>query len=436
MNFRRSLRLRVAAGMAALAIVAVGVHSFLLFSAADRLEEDLINRILGEELEHFITKYRRDAAVPAPVSEKLTGYVASGENARQRLPEKLRDLAAGTHEIFVDGDERHVAVRDEPEGRFVMVYDVEHHEQRERDLVMLLFLGVGITVLAAGGLGYWGAQWLVRPVRALAHRVESLGPHPPETPLAHQYADAEVQHLARAFDGYLRRIAELIEREQEFTSNVSHELRTPLTAIRTSCELLLQEPRLSDAARRRIEAIDRAALRLTETARALLFLARGADAPRVEEIPVRESIEEAAEPVLPILARKGIAFETDIDSTAMVRANRTALYLVADNLLRNAAYYTERGRVRVAYRDGCLVIEDSGPGIDAATLPRLGERFYRGMHTVNSDGTGLGLAIVKRICERLGWRFEIESRAGQGTRASVLFPLPSSQDFHTLSTVS
>lgn len=434
MKLRRSLRLRVAFGMAALVIVTVGIHSFLLFSATDRFEEELVDRIVAEELQHFITKYRNDATIPARVSEKLTGYVAPDAPARQRLPEPLRDLPAGMHEIFVNGEERHIAVRDEPEGRFVMVYDVEHHEERERELIMVLFLGVGIAVLAAGVFGYWAARWLVRPVRALAHRVERLGPQPPETPLEQQYADDEVRHLARAFDGYLHKIAELIRREQEFTGNVSHELRTPLTAIRTGCELLLQEAGLPDNARRRVEAINRAALRLTETGRALLFLARGADAPRLEDISVKESIEEAAEPVRPILAQKEIVFETDIDPAAMVRADRTALHLVADNLLRNAAHYTERGRVRVAYRDGCLTVEDSGPGIDAAILPRLGERFYRGAQIANNDGVGLGLAIVMRICERLGWRFEIESVAGHGTRASVWFPLPSSQDLHARST--
>jgi signal transduction histidine kinase len=338
------------------------------------------------------------------------------------------------HEIFVQGHERHVAVRDEPEGRFVMVYDVEHHEERARDFAVLLLLGVGVAVLAAAALGYWAAGWLVRPVRALAQRVEQLGPRLPGAPLAPQYADEEVKHLARAFDGYQRRIAEFIAREQEFTGNVSHELRTPLTAIRTSCELLLSDAGLSEGSRRRVAAIERAAARLTETSRALLFLARGADAPRLEEILVRECMAEAAEQVAPVLARKDIALELDVDPGATVRADRTALYLVADNLLRNAAQYTERGRVRVAYRDGGLVIEDSGPGIDAGILPRLGERFYRGARPAGGEGMGLGLAIVKRICERLGWRFEIESIAGKGTRARVWFPLPSSQDLHVLST--
>lgn len=431
MTRRRSLRLRVAIGMALLAILTVGIHSVLLFSATDRLEEELVDRIVAEELQHFIAKYRADAAMPAPVSENLVGYVARDEAAQQRLPAGVRDLPAGIHEIFVDGGERHVAVREEPEGRFIMVYDVAHHEEREHGFIMLLLLGVGVTVLAAGALGYWAAGWLVRPVRALAHRVEHLGPGRPATPLAQEYADDEVQRLARAFDSYLLKVTEFIQREQEFTSNISHELRTPLTAIRTSCELLSQEAALSEGGRRRIETIDRAAARLTETGRSLLFLARGAEAPRLEEVSVQECVIEAVEPLLPMFSRKGIVFETAIDPSATVRADRTALLLVADNLLRNAAYYTERGCVRIAYRDGCLMIEDSGPGIDAVVLARVGERFYRGARAASDDGIGLGLAIVKRICERFDWELEIDSTPGVGTRASVRFPVPSLR--HTVS---
>lgn len=422
MRWRRSLRRRVTLGMALLAILTVGVHSILLFSATDRQEEELINRIVAEELQHYIAKYRADTAAPPPVSDNLTGYLVRDEVARRQLPEMVRDLPAGTHEIFVDDGERHVAVRDEPEGRFIMVYDVTLHEERERDFIMLLLVGVGITVLAAGALGYWAAGWLVWPVRALAHRVEHLGPQPPATPLAQEYADDEVHRLAHAFDGYLHKVTDFIQREQEFTSNISHELRTPLTAIRTSCELLAQESELSEGGRRRIEAIDRAAERLTETARSLLYLARGTEMPRLEEVSVRECVTEATEPILPILARKEIVFETAIDPSAMVRADRAALLLVADNLLRNAAYYTNRGRVCVAYRDSCLVIEDSGSGIDAAILARVGERFYRGTRAASDDGIGLGLAIVKRICERLQWKLEIDSAPGTGTRASVRFP--------------
>lgn len=422
-------------GMALLTIAVVSVHSLLLFTVTDRFEDDLIDRITAEELQYFIAKYRSDG-YPAPASEHLTGYVIRDEADRSRLPGYLHGLSAGLQEVFVDGQERHVAVRDEPEGRFMIVYDVEQHEVRERAFIMVLLVGSAVAVLAAALLGYWLAGLLVRPVRDLAERVETLGPGRPPAPLAHDYVDDEVRRLARAFDGYLHKVADFIEREQDFTANISHELRTPLTAIRTSCELLLQEPGLPDRTRQRIEAIDRAAARLAETARSLLFLARGGESPQIEEVSVLECTLEAAESVRANLARRSIAFETTVDVAAVVRTDRAALFLVVDNLLRNAAAYTERGYVRVGFNDGCLTIEDTGRGIHVSELPHVVKRYYRGTHPAADSNLGLGLAIVQRICERYGWRLEIASKPGTGTRVAVHLALPSSQDLHTALTGS
>lgn len=436
MRWKRSLRRRVATGIASLVIVVVGVYGAAVYLAVDAQEEELMDRIVAEELAHFIARYRADVSLDPPSLERFAGYVVRNEAERRALPDYLRGLPAGLSEVVVRGEEHHVAIRDEPEGRFVMTYNVAHHEARERGLIMLLSVGGLATALLAGALGHWLAGYLVRPVTAFADRLESMGPAPGVAPLDAQSEDEEIQRLTRAFSAYRARVADLVQREQEFTANLSHELRTPLTAIRTGCELvLLREPGLTPPGRDRVEAIDRAAARLGETARSLLYLARGAEAPRAEEVSIRESVVEVADPMLPMLRDKGIAFDLAIDSTAVVRADRTALLLVTDNLLRNAAAYTERGRIQVAYRDGCLSIEDTGPGIDPSVLPRLGERFQRGARE-GPDGTGLGLSIVKRICERLGWRFELGNGPEGGTRVEIRFPPPSSREIHAASTAS
>jgi signal transduction histidine kinase len=426
---RHNLRWRIAVGMALLTVAVVSVHSLLLFTASDRLEEDLIDRITTEELKYFITKYRSDAVAP-PASENLKGYVVRDEAERSRLPEYLRALSTGLQEVIVEGEESHVAVRDEPEGRFIMVYDAGHHEARERGFILVLLVGSGLAALGAAVISYWVAGLLVRPVRRLAERVETLGPDRPAAPLARDFAEEEVRRLARAFDRYLDKVSDFIEREQDFTANISHELRNPLTAIRTSCELLLQEPGLPDRTRLRIEAIDRAAGRLAETTRSLLFLARGGKPARLEDVSILECVEEAGESVRASLARRNIRLEMAVDAGAVVRADRAALFLVIDNLLRNAALYTERGQVRVGFHDECLTIEDTGRGIHASELPRVVERYYRGAHPETDGNLGLGLAIVHRICERFGWRLEITSRPGVGTRVAVHFPVSSSQDLH------
>jgi signal transduction histidine kinase len=423
--------------MSVVLVAVVAVQGIAVYTAVDRQEEELMDRIVAEELAHYVARYRADPTSEPPALERFTGYLARDEAGRRALPEVLRNLPAGLSEIHIAGDEHHVAIRDEPEGRFVMTYNVGDHEARERDVIALLISSGLAAALLGGALGHWIAGFLVRPVTEFADRVEAAGVVSGVAQLPADSEDQEIQRLTRAFSAYSRRVADFVHREQEFTANISHELRTPLTAIPTGCELLLlREGGLTPAGRERVEGIDRAAAKLAETARSLLYLARGAEAPKLEEVSVAESVIEVAEPMLPALRAKGVDFRLAVDASAMVRADRTALLLVTDNLLRNAAAYTERGRIEVSYGGGCLAIEDTGPGIDPALLPRLGERFQRGAREQGLEGTGLGLSIVKRICERLGWRFEIGAGACGGTRVEIRFPVPTSREIHAASTAS
>ena len=93
---------------------------------------------------------------------------------------------------------------------------------------------------------------------------------------------------------------------------------------------------------------------------------------------------------------------------------------VAANLLTNAINYTPEGRIEVTtYRENgevCLMVQDTGMGIDEADMPHLFERFYRGQHVaqLGVPGTGLGLGIVKEIVDLHGGRVEATSEVGTG----------------------
>jgi signal transduction histidine kinase len=83
----------------------------------------------------------------------------------------------------------------------------------------------------------------------------------------------------------------------------------------------------------------------------------------------------------------------------------------------------ERGTFTVRWSvsaDGAVAVDfmDSGSGIAAEDLPRVGEPFF----TTKRGGTGLGLAIAQRIVERHGGVLTLESVAGHGTTARVQLP--------------
>lgn len=417
---RLDLRLRIALAFAAVCIAVVGALGVTLYTAADDMEEALVDQIVSEEVDYLIERYRSNPDYRPPAGPNFAYYVARTAEEAARLPREVVKLPPGNHEIRIGPDERHVAVRQVSDVRFIVVYDVGPHEAREQQFKNVLLLSLASVATFALVLGYWLAGILTRQLSDLAQRVAHLTPEEHHAPLARAEHDAEVAALARALDDYQTRITRMIRREQEFTANASHELRTPLTAIRTSCELLLGEPALTDRARMRVQMIDDAARRMGEQLQTLLFVAREQAPDATEEVALAECASDAAEPYRSEIARKGIAFSVDIDAGTVLNLNRQALHTVLANLLRNSVQHTERGFIRVTFAARRLTVADSGRGIAPDTLPRIFERFYRGRE--GAEGFGLGLAIVKRICEQYGWRIEVESAPAAGSRFSICFP--------------
>ncbi|HEY7759888.1 MAG TPA: HAMP domain-containing sensor histidine kinase [Burkholderiales bacterium] len=401
----------------------VGAHSLALYLATNQAEEVEIDRIITEEIEHLIDRHRANPAADPPRTQRLTGYIAHTDAELAEVPSHLRDLTQGLREVFVDGNEFHVAVRTDGVARFYIAYDAAHHEQRMRDFMLLLVFGVAATAMLAVVLGYWLAGFVVDPVTDLAARVRTLQPGAKDTGLATSYADDEVRRLAQAFDRYHARMAEFVEREQQFTADVSHELRTPLTAIRTSCELLGLDQSLAPASRKRLEQIARAARRMGDLVNSLLLLARTGQAAESEDVLLRESVDEACEPLREAAARKAVAFETAVDPKVVLRLDRSALDLILSNLIRNALAHTDSGRIEVGFRDRTLTIADTGRGIEAEDLPHVFRRFYRGAASPpRGEGFGLGLALVKRLCDLYAWEVALDSGPGKGTRVTIAFP--------------
>ena len=111
-------------------------------------------------------------------------------------------------------------------------------------------------------------------------------------------------------------------------------------------------------------------------------------------------------------------------------ADRRALKQVLLNLLTNAIKFTPAGgTVVVAFHsDGefaKLCVRDTGIGIPADELPRLGRPFEQvcGDPMLAKSGTGLGLALVRALVEKHGGTMRIESEEGVGTEVTVDFPL-------------
>lgn len=214
------------------------------------------------------------------------------------------------------------------------------------------------------------------------------------------------------------------ERERDFTRDASHELRTPLTVIRVASDLIAHDAALSSASRRSLARIQNAVAGMEAVIDALLFLARGEHTPlEVEDIVVREVAEREIDRVRPVLRHKQLALQLEVEAEPVLRAPPRILQVMLGNLLANAVRFTDAGGVVVRLKEGCVEVEDSGIGMDAATLARAFEPFYRG-EGEQYVGSGLGLSIAHRLGQRCGWPLRLDSTPGRGTRATILFGRP------------
>jgi signal transduction histidine kinase len=409
-----SLRVRVAVAVAITCIVIMIGLGLTLHTASEKLEHSLVNQIVNEEMvflvRHHLENPNITVSAPGP---NLEYFVVRDKSDMARVPAGLRDLPIGHHEVMVNNEEQHVAVREVDGTRFIVAYDAGPHEIREQKFREFLYFALAAVTVISATLGYWVAGLITRQISRLSSRVASMDPGAPRAPLLERGQSPEVATLASAFDQYQARIRSLIEREQEFTGNASHELRTPLTAIRTSCELLESETGLSEKTRARITAISAAAKRMTGQIEMLLYLARAQTTGTRESVSIASCINDAVQPLLSEIADKPVDFENRVPGDAVFMLNRHALDIVITNLLRNAFIYTERGHIRISLDHKTLLVSDTGIGIEPAQLPRIFGRFHRaGTH---GDGFGLGLAIVQRICDLHGWIIDVDSTPSQGS---------------------
>ena len=442
MAVRHSLRLKFAVTFALTGVVLVLIHAIAIHQLNRQQESQLIDQIVSDEMEGLLQQFERQGRLDGPpyralqryqvrpdtqalslrkwfrASWLIQGFVARDDAERSQLPEELRSLGAGLHDVVHGDDLYRVEMREIGSISFYVAYSVSLHQDRGRHFTGALVTSAVIATLATVLIGLWLSGRLTRQIVDLAQHVRQLDGKPASHTLEQHYPEREVAELAAAFDGYHERTVRLLERERAFTADVSHELRTPLTAIQTTCELMLDDADLSAKARGRVVKISGATTRLTDLVNAFLLMAREEADGIAGEVDLRECIEEAAESVRDRAEAKGLALVVDTSDRILLRAPRRALHAVLSNLLANAVSYTECGSVTVSSRGGTVEITDTGPGVARERIPELFRRFHRG-DARGSDGFGLGLAIVKRICEQAGWQITVEPREEGGTRVHL-----------------
>ena len=185
-------------------------------------------------------------------------------------------------------------------------------------------------------------------------------------------------------------------------TNISHDLRTPLTALCGYLDLLEQEPQTEAAARYLAVIRERTdAMRaLTEELFRYSVLTATADELHTEPVCLNDVLEQSLAGFYSVFSARGIAPSVQLPEEKLVRPlDAAALRRVFDNILSNAAKYSDGDLAVVLAPDGKVTFSNRASALSRVEAARLFDRFY----TVDSarGSTGLGLSIARLLTEKM-----------------------------------
>jgi two-component system, cell cycle sensor histidine kinase PleC len=375
-------------------------EAFVLWDAEDRLV--LCNS-------HFQRLHKLpDSAVTPGTSYETVIEVGSMPEVRTRLQETSAQApGARTFEAQIeDGSWLHISERRTKDGGYVSVgTDITRIKEHEQKLVD----------------------------NDLRLRASVIDLKRSQTALERQAI--ELADLAEKYSEEKTRAEEANQTKSKFLANMSHELRTPLNAIIGFSEIMgsgMFGTLGSEKYQEYCHDILTSGRYLLEVINDILDMSKieaGRMQLDMEPLDLAKTLQESMRVVSGRAEHKSLVLDADIEGTLAVVADRRAIKQIMVNLLSNAVKFTpDGGRVVVRGRmrqDSIhLMIADTGIGIAAQSLTRLGRPFEQveSQLTKTYHGSGLGLAIAKSLTNLHGGSMRLRSRLGTGTVVCVSLP--------------
>lgn len=273
-------------------------------------------------------------------------------------------------------------------------------------------------------------QELIRSMRIVAtgdytHRCETRG-------------QDEITELGNEFNMLTARLDDNERQRRRFVSDASHELKTPLASIRLMADSIVQSQRMdTDTMREFVTDIGHEAERLQRTTEKLLDLSRLDDDVQIEPEPVdvKQVCVDALVLLKPLAEERNVRFHCELEDGCVVMATVDDMFHIVFNLMENAVKYNVPGGsvsvTLMSVEDHInLTVTDTGIGIPEEDRLNIFNRFYRvdKARSREAGGSGLGLSIVHDAVRAHGGTIAVGQNKPQGSRFTVTFPRPSSEE--------
>lgn len=467
-----SLRSRLLAGMAVVAVVLVAVSILITFTTRNQLVEQIDTRLMsfspvggnGAFVREPLPEVRADVPPPrAPtesperVSDVYQGFVGVDGELTTRFAPNFGDEEYGPPEIAPDdlpaagsrtfttnavGGEVTYRVLAQHVGDVTAItaLPINDVEDTISELILVQIIGMLMILTVLGLVSWWVVRLGIRPIKDMTRTASEIADGDLTVRVSEDRAQGtEAGELAVSLNRMLGHIEEAIDeraasedRLRRFVADASHELRTPVTTIRGYAELYrhggLADPAALDDAMRRTE---QEAVRMGRLVEDMLVLAKLDEQRPLDAGPVDLGalIRDAGADAKATWPGRPIEVETP-DEAVIVTGDEDRLRQVVANIAGNALVHTDPAvpvtlRVQVLDGEAIVEVEDLGDGMPPEVAEHVTERFYRAdpARSRHRGGSGLGLAIVDTTMVAHGGSMTIDSEPGRGTVVRLGLPL-------------
>jgi two-component system OmpR family sensor kinase len=432
-----SLRARIYAGLAAIILfagLAAGGTAFRwAYDEAIELQDEVLLQIgalavsnpikSGPVMERGIDTDAR--VIIEELGKPLPDVMAGMPRLPDDLPDGLQTLGRGEHSW-------RILVLGRPDGsRIAVSQSTDYRDEIAHDSALRAILPLAALIPCLMLLVGVVIRYSFQPVARLAAQLDAKETdHLAELPT--DGLPNELLPFIASINRLLERIGALFDQQRRFIADAAHELRTPVTALSLQAENLDRVEMHRDG-RERVAALKNGIRRTAHLLEQLLALAKyeAGRAPEAPRTSFDNILKEVVADFMPRAQARGVDLGFERIDHVSVDADGVALAVLVRNLVDNAICHTPNGaRVDVALfcdRDHAILrIEDSGPGIPEAEMPRVFEPFYRGAWSAE-EGTGLGLSIVRRVAETFGGSVVLQNiSAADRTGLRVTLRIPAS----------
>ena len=215
-----------------------------------------------------------------------------------------------------------------------------------------------------------------------------------------------------------KQLSQLNQNLSTIIKSLSHDIKTPLTIIDGYLEELDDGLVECDEIPRVTAILKKETAYLNELASEVIGYVQSKEITtnKKELINLKKFIDTEVYPLLRV--KDGVALTCEVDEEYIIKFNKTALKKILVNLLHNASKYTKNGYVRTKIMQDCLVVEDTGVGIDPKFSQMIFEPFFGLDESRNrkENGFGLGLSIASNLAKNNGYSLELDSSYSDGCR--------------------